>query len=785
MPIDPDFLVPGGALTSPLFERAFGESALAPGTRVGPYRVVRELGRGGMGVVYLAERADGEFEQTVALKLVSADADAATAEELLRRERQMLAGLQHPGIARLLDGGSDAKGNLWFALEFVEGTRIDDYCEQLKIPRARRLRLFASVCDAVQFAHGRLLIHRDIKPANILVTREETTRLLDFGIAQLLHPDEDADAAPTARALTPGYASPEQTRGDPASTASDIYQLGLLLQRVLGSAEDARDLRAIISKATRQQAEARYATVAELRADIENFLALRPVLARGGAAYRAGRFLHRHALSVVALAAIAIVFAATIAAFTLGLASERDQARAAELRAQLESQRATRINDFLAGIFRVADPGANRGDRLTATQLLDRGAADAENRLAAEPETVAGLLGVIGEAYLGLGDYVRAETPLTRALELRHAAKADARELAHSLRMLGWLRHKQARYDDALALFDEALGVLGDKPEARSEISAVLDEKSLAQKHRGDTAGAIVSAQAAVAAARAVGDDDRLVTSLDHLALLYYVLDRDADAERVYAEALALTERVFGERDAHTISVRENYASALAELGRGERAEAMMRGAIDAEQALYGADNQNVIESMVLLGNLQTDIERVPEAIATYRRALDMSARSAGANPETIASLHANLGSALVASGSLTPALAEFDAAIDLYKRNHSTAQYEIAHVHDQHAAVLHSISRDAESEAELRGAINIYAAQLPPEHRYRLLANVLLAEIVAARGDRDQALELLRQTLPALDRIDSPDKAAAKQAHVLFDNLSTAPRETNRRTGG
>ena len=773
MPIDPDFLVPGGALQSPLFSRAFGESVLAQGTRVGPYRVVRELGRGGMGVVYLAERADGEFEQTVALKLVSSDADAATAQELLRRERQILAGLQHPGIARLLDGGRDANGNLWFALEFVEGIRIDEYCEQQRLPRVRRLRLFASVCDAVQFAHGRLLIHRDIKPANILVTREETTRLLDFGIAQLLNPT-DADAAPAARALTPGYASPEQIRGDPASTASDIYQLGVLLQRVLGEAERAHDLRAIAAKATRANPDERYATVAELRTDVENFLARRPVLARGGGAlYRARQFARRNAWTVAASTVIAVIFAATVAAFTLRLARERDQARVAEHRAQLEAQRATRINDFLAGIFRVADPGANRGDRLTATQLLDRGAADAEKALASEPETEAGLLGVIGEAYLGLGDYSRAEAPLVRALDLRRAAHADARQLGHSLRMLGWLRHKQARYDDALPLFDEALHLLDDIPEARSEVAAVLDEKSLAQKHRGDTGGALESATAGVAAARAIGESDRLVTNLDHLGLLYYALDRDADAERTYAEALPLAENTFGKGDAHTISVRENYAVTLAEVGQGERAEAMMRSAIEAEEALYGADNENVIESMVLLGNLQTDIDRLSDAIVTYRRALELSAHSAGANPETIASLHANLGSALVSSGTYEPALAEFDHAIAVYERNHSTTQFEIAHVHDQHAALLHRLGRDAESEAELRGAIKVYEAELPPEHRYRLLATMLLAEIVAARGDRAQALDLLRQTIPALDRIDGPDKAAAKQAHALFDKLS------------
>lgn len=271
------------------------------------------------------------------------------------------------------------------------------------------------------------------------------------------------------------------------------------------------------------------------------------------------------------------------------------------------------------------------------------------------------------------------------------------------------------------------------------------------------------------------------MTNLDHLGLLYYALDRDTDADRVYAEALPLAESKFGERDARTISVRENYASVLAELKQGERAESMMRGAIEAEEALYGADNENVIESMILLGNLQIDIDRLPDAIATYRHAIDMSTRSAGANPETIASLHANLGSALAASNANEPALSEFENAIAIYEHNHSTAQFEIAHVHDQHAAVLHTLGRDADSETELRAALKVYEAQLPPEHRYRLLASALLAEIVAARGDRKQALELLRQAMPALDHVDGPDKEIAKQAHALFDTLSAAHNPTER----
>jgi serine/threonine protein kinase len=782
MTIRDDFLVPGGAQRSRLFERVFACTVLEAGTRIGPYRVVRELGRGGMGVVYLAERADGEFEQTVALKLVSGRAGDTRAQEQLRGERQILASLQHPGIARLLDGGSDGEGRLWFALEYVEGIRIDEYCDERRLASAERLRLVIDICNAIQFAHARLLVHRDIKPSNILVNQEANTKLIDFGIAQLLVADARAAAGP--HALTPAYASPEQLQGLTVGTASDIFQLGRLLQHVTSEAGQAganADLCAIVAKATHEQPADRYATVAELRADLEGVLAHRPVLARrGGLVYRGARFVRRHRVGVIAAGVAAAAFIATVAGFTLRLTHERDQALAAERHAKLEALRANRIKDFLSDTFRVADPGINRGERLTANEILDRGATDAIGALANEPEVEASLLGVIGEAYVGLGDFPRADPLLTRALALqRSVTGVEPKDIGHSLRALAWLRHKQSRFADARGLLDESLAQLEAAPGATDEIAAALDQKALALKHLGDTAGALAYAQSAVATAREGGADARRVTTLDHLGLLYYALDRESDAVHVFEEALPLSEGKLGERDARTISVRENYALTLAETGQGERAESMMQRAIAAEQAIYGADSANVVESLLLLGNLETDIDRTPRAIGTYRQALSAASHGTTVGSETLASLHANLGSALADTDMPDEALAEFDRAIAVYERTHTAPQFEIAHVHHEHACVLHRLGRDAEGETELRAAIAVYETQLPPEHRYRVVGAASLAEILAARGSRDEALDLLRRTLPAIDRLDSSEKKAAVAAHVLFERLSTREAKT------
>jgi non-specific serine/threonine protein kinase/serine/threonine-protein kinase len=353
---------------------AGGEDSLV-GRTVGRYRIVREVGRGGMGAVYLAERADGEFEQRVALKVVRRGfADPELGRRFLR-ERQILATLNHENVARLLDGGVSADGEPFFVMEFVEGARIDDYCEGRNLPAAARLRLFLKVCDAVAYAHQRLVVHRDIKPSNVLVTEDGTPKLLDFGIAKLLdveHADEQTRTE--HRAFTPDYASPEQVAGgQPITTISDVYSLGRLLRSLLqgagaqrarrarrpegwradgggegrtvatnlptrpeGGGEDTAhrlygaELRNIVLMATREDPARRYQSVAQLAEDVRRYLAGLPVRAQPDAlAYRAGKFVRRNraAVTAAALVALALVVGLAVALWQAGVARrERDRA---------------------------------------------------------------------------------------------------------------------------------------------------------------------------------------------------------------------------------------------------------------------------------------------------------------------------------------------------------------------------------------------------------------------------------------------------------------------------
>ena len=349
------------------------ESALALGDRVGPYRVIEELGRGGMGIVYRAERADGEFSQVVALKLVRRGFDGDDTTVRFRRERQILAQLDHPSIARLLDGGLHTDGRPYFAMELVEGEPITTYCDQRNLSIDARVRLFCRVCDAVQYANGRLIVHRDLKPANIFVSAAGDLKLLDFGIAKLLT-DDDASASTEltgtgVRPLTPAYAAPEQLRGEPVSTATDVYALGVILCELLTArrpfasagggldhvtldAEPPRpsdvvirdrddaasideiahargltpralaaclagDLDAIVLKALRREPARRYIGAGAFAEDLERFLQGRPVAARPeGRRYRAGKFVRRHRVGIAVAVSLVVSLLGGLAATT-------------------------------------------------------------------------------------------------------------------------------------------------------------------------------------------------------------------------------------------------------------------------------------------------------------------------------------------------------------------------------------------------------------------------------------------------------------------------------------
>src|SRR5258708_14888944 len=421
------------------------------GDRIGPYRVLRTLGVGGMGEVFLAERADAEFEQQVAIKVVYGGAFARTVQSRLKIERQILAQLDHPNIAHLLDGGSLPDGTAYIVMEYVDGVPIDAFCDSNRLDIVARLKLFQTVCAAVHYAHQNLIVHRDLKPSNILVTAAGAPKLVDFGIAKLLDERQAghhtlAVTQADIRVMTPDHASPEQVRGQAITTSSDVYVLGVLLYKLLtgtgpfvipsmrltdieraicerdpplpshqcanDDTEEARgiadargtnpgrlrrtlagDLDNIILMAMRKEPERRYGSAQQMAGDIQRYLDGKPVIAHGDSfSYRSSKFVRRHWLPVTAGAsifALILAFALTTYVQSLRIAAERDRVAEQRERAERERSRAEEVSSFLVNLFKLSNPEENRGSQVTARELLDSAAKRLRAGLQDQPQTNA------------------------------------------------------------------------------------------------------------------------------------------------------------------------------------------------------------------------------------------------------------------------------------------------------------------------------------------------------------------------------------------------------------
>ncbi|HEY8073247.1 MAG TPA: serine/threonine-protein kinase, partial [Labilithrix sp.] len=492
-----------------------GTNALAPGALVGSFRIVSFLGRGGMGEVWIAERATADFDQRVALKILPVTDAAAVAR--FRQERRILARLAHPCIARLLDGGVMSDGRPWLAMELVAGKNLVDYCAEHELDVDARLHLFAQICDAVQLAHQSLVVHRDLKPSNILVGDDGAPKLLDFGIAKLL--EHAADAEPLTRTherpMTLDYAAPEQVRGEAISTASDIWSLGVILHELLTgvrpyrttgknrvetehailAAEPSRpsahvddplargrplaaspralrrrlrgDLDAIVLKAMRKAPKDRYATAEALAADVRRHLDHAPVAARGDAtSYLVRATIRRHS---VAFAFSGVVFVALVA----GLVGTLWQAK----RARDEARRAEQAQAFLVDMLRAFDPGQANGKPITQRDILERGEARL-GELDTQPDVQALLLHTFAETWYGIEEFVHAEKTAERALDLERRTRGPrSLEAGRSLVLIGDSWFELGDYPRAASSLEEGLAILRaiEGPKGLTVASALND----------------------------------------------------------------------------------------------------------------------------------------------------------------------------------------------------------------------------------------------------------------------------------------------------------------------
>lgn len=649
-------------LAGPLPEAQTDRPGSRIGSQVGAYRLVELIGRGGMGEVYLAERADGQFAQRVAVKLLRAGFDTSQAVARFRAEREILARLEHPHIARLLDGGVTAEGLPFLAMEHVRGEPIDHVCGAL--PVDARLRLFLDVCRAVHFAHRNLVVHRDLKPSNILVTEGGEVKLLDFGVAKLLEGGPAELATRTGLLLlTPEYASPEQVRGGGITTATDVYALGLLLSEILTGrraqpvadfspigiaravceetpvppsaavpeplARRLRgDLDTIVATALHKDPARRYASAERLADDVLRHLEGRPIQARADSfGYRTGKLLRRHRLAAVASAAV-------LAALLVGLLfamSGLVRARRAEAEARREAETARQVSDLLIGIFNVSDPDAARGETVTARELLDRGAERVQGQLADQPAVQANLLRTIGRAYRELGLDERAQRLFEKDFAVRRALHGEEHpEVAASLTLLAEMASRRgdfARSEElalrALAIQEIRLGL--DHPETARSLTAA----GLASLRRGDLPAAQARLERALAIReKALGPDHPdLAGTLDDLATAHWQA-RDLEGARALSErVLALRTRHSGERHPDVASTLNKLALIEDQAGRFQEALAHHERALALRRSLFPAGHPDLAESLESFG----DFLRRAGDLARARSMLDEALAIRGA----------------------------------------------------------------------------------------------------------------------------------------------------------
>ncbi|MDB4884182.1 MAG: protein kinase, partial [Gemmatimonadetes bacterium] len=819
---------PSAPSVAPLLRSAWG-GAEAP-QRVGPFRIIREVGRGGMGAVYLAERDDGQFEQRVALKLIRSFGRTDALVERFLGERRILARLRHPNIASLIDGGVMDDGTPWFAMEFVDGQRFDRWCDAANLPIGRRVALLESVCAAVQYAHEQLVVHRDLKPSNILVTPGGELKLLDFGIAKLLGADADATDTQTM-AMTLQYAAPEQVRGEPASAATDVYALGILayeqltgrrpydiaglapaeVVRIVGEVEPRRpsdtfiapasgepddrasragargatpdrlrralggDLDAIVMKALRKEQARRYPSAAALLDDLHRLRDGRPVMARpDGAAYRVQRFMRRHPAAIATATLLVVLLVG-------GLLRERTLRK----RAEGAARTAQAVKDYMVSVFDVADPYAARaakGEDVSARALLDRGVSRIDRELGSQPELQPELRSAFGRVYANLGLFDQAAGQSRQALaQLRALHGPKHPDVAEALDALGNTLFRQNRFDEAEPLLREALMQQRTFLGANSAPTATtLDHLASLLQEKGALAPADTLFREALVMRRRLAtteqDSIALSNALNNLAVLRFVQGAYDDAEPLYRESLAISVRLLGENHPTTAMTVQNLAQVQQFRGKLDEAETLYRRALDAKRRALGDLHPSVTLSMNNLGSfLVRERGKADEADSLFRTAIALDRRLFGDKHGYVAAGLNNLATAERTRGRFAEATRLAREAVGIAKDVYPGANKETAAYLSNLGASLYGLGDLDGAVDALRASVAQYREALGEKHLFTQTVAVNLGRALYDRASFPEADRVFRGAAAALDSVKPSNRTLWIATRVGVGRLMVA----------
>ncbi len=765
------------------------------------YRVLRFVGAGGMASVFEAQRELPGGPQTVALKLLRLDVHDADERRGFLREQRILARLQHPHIAQLLDAGFSPTGTPFLALEFVAGANLVEHCERHALGPRDRLALFMDVCAAVEHAHRNLIVHRDLKPSNVLVGTEGCVKLVDFGIAKLLTGEADPTRTQAMR-MTRAYAAPEQFAGDAATTSIDVYALGVLLAELLGgqrprcagNALDVNmpafdgealrrklgvDLHAIVQEATRPDPLRRYPDVAVLRDDIRRYLEGRPLQARADRiGVRVCKFVKRHALAVTAGVGVATLLAASTA---IGLheaslaRAAATQTRAQALAAEDEARRAEALKAFLEGLFDNAARGTAAND--TAELLLAQGRERVDRDFALQPALHVEILALIGDLERRSGHPERAQRPLEQAMALAKAqfGVTDRRTLhieyllAKEGDELGRVREATARLQGAIDAFES--GPDRDSPDEVPALAwlAGLDER------RGRSTQAIALGQRAVALARAGPDAGAALTeAVTNLGWIQMDAGFPARAEPLLREALARARARLGERHPDVADAMALLAAALRQLGRSGASERLLLAALAIDDQVNARPNGHTAWHVNELANAYVVEGRFEQAQATYAKALDLNRALAPAadlgetvNLANLARLRFRQGDVAEAEAGMRDAIQRKEhllgADYEDNGRSHDRAGLAEILIARGHLDEARELADDALAEARARHP------EANPDIAFALTVD---ARLMAARGDWQRASALAGSAVAMDASLADQVSERAIRARLLFGEI-------------
>lgn len=770
--------------------RELSDAAVDPwkNRRIDAWTIKHRIADGGMGAVFLAERSDDQYRQNVALKIMTAQLLAKDAVTRFRSERQILASLSHPNIAKLIDGGSTEEQLPYLVMEYIDGLPIDRYCDENKLSVSERLGLFLKVCAAVDFAHRNLIVHRDLKPNNILVDKHGEPKLLDFGIAKLLESNSSMQTVAVTRAgsllMTPEYASPEQVRGEPISVVTDVYALGVLLYRMLtgqspygsqisskhdmeraiiesvpkrpstvvtGHTDDidtqnsidigidfakvpdrlrrtlSGDLDNIVLKSLQKDPERRYHSVRAQIEDIRNYLAQRPVTARPDTiGYRTAKFVARHLSAVIATSTVLLAAVATTTYYTTQLAAERDIA-------QQEREAAEQVTDFLVDIFAATEAGKPDAETVTIREVLDRGADKIDESLADQPLIHARLLQHIARTYSSIARYDDALEKYRDALTIFRRETGESADTAHA----------QYRFANAFL-------PLKDWQTTHDNYLVALD------MHR----------------AQAQPDQEQIAQILRLMVYTSQRLGNNDEAESYLNEMIPLIESIYGPEDPQYANGLYSRATMLRTLGRYEEAIEHARNALRIIIDYYGEDAASTVNYRHVVGLIEWDRGHYLEALEQYERGIAVRAAILGPDHPSLFNIMFSYGATLAKLERYEEAAASHQRLIELQREVRGPDNFDVAYTSGAYGMVLLKLDRVDEAEAAFVNADRIWELNYGPGYLESGVATIGLGHVAWARGDEATARAYYQSGIAVRESGRGKDHPATARAVASLADL-------------